>query len=68
MFLKVFGGEVMVAFETNTVTLDKHKVRTIPHGKSASFPATWKVTGGYHTPGAEITGQSTNVAQRINHH
>lgn len=65
MFLKVFGGEVLTAFETASVTRDKHFVRTIPHGKSASFPATWKVSGGYHTPGAEIVGQSSNVAERV---
>lgn len=65
MFLKVFSGEVMVAFETACVTKDKHFVRTISQGKSASFPATWKVTAGYHTPGAEIVGQNSNVAERV---
>lgn len=65
MFLKVFGGETMAAFETATVTRDKHFVRTISHGKSAQFPATWKVTAGYHTPGTEIVGQSSNVAERV---
>lgn len=64
MFLKVFGGEVLTAFETETKVLDKHFVRTIPHGKSASFPATWKVNAGYHTPGAEIVGQNSKVAER----
>ena len=65
MFLKVFGGEVLTAFNTETKVLDKHFVRTIPSGKSASFPATWKVNAGYHTPGAEIVGQSSNVAERV---
>ena len=65
MFLKVFSGEVMTAFETASVTRDKHFVRTIATGKAASFPATWKVTGGYHTPGAEIVGQVSNVAERV---
>lgn len=65
MFLKVFGGEVMTAFETASVTRDKHFVRSIAMGKSAAFPATWKVTGGYHTPGAEIVGQNSNVAERV---
>jgi hypothetical protein len=65
MFLKVFSGEVLTAFETASVTRDKHFVRTIPSGKSASFPATWKVTGGYHTPGTEIVGQTSNVAERV---
>ena len=35
LFLKVFSGEVITAFEFNTKTLDKHNVRTIQNGKSA---------------------------------
>lgn len=65
LFLKIFSGEVLTAFETATVTADKHFVRTITSGKSASFPATWKVTGGYHTPGTEIVGQTSNVNERV---
>jgi hypothetical protein len=65
LFLKVFAGEVLTAFETASVTRDKHFVRTITSGKSAAFPATWKVTGGYHTPGAEIVGQTSNVNERV---
>lgn len=65
LFLKVFSGEVLTAFETASVTRDKHFVRTIQSGKSASFPATWKVTGGYHTPGVEIVGQTSNVNERV---
>lgn len=65
LFLKVFSGEVLTAFETASVTRDKHFVRTISQGKSATFPATWKVTGGYHTPGAEIVGQTSNVNERV---
>lgn len=37
LFLKVFSGEVITAFEENTVTLDKHTVRTIASGKSAQL-------------------------------
>lgn len=65
LFLKVFSGEVLTAFETASVTRDKHFVRTITSGKSAAFPATWKVTGGYHTPGTEIVGQASNVNERV---
>lgn len=65
LFLKVFSGEVLTALETACVTKDKHFVRTITSGKSAAFPATWKVTGGYHTPGAEIVGQTSNVNERV---
>ncbi len=65
LFLKVFGGEVLTAFENMCVTKDKHMIRTIMHGKSAQFPATWRVAGGYHTPGQEIVGQTSNVNERV---
>jgi len=35
LFLKQFGGEVIVSFNAATVFLDKHSVRTIQNGKSA---------------------------------
>jgi hypothetical protein len=38
LFLKVYGGEVITAFETANSTIDKHMVRTISTGKSAQFP------------------------------
>lgn len=65
LFLKVFGGEVMTAFDEINVMQDKHLVRTIASGKSAAFPATWKATAAYHTPGAEIVGQSINISERV---
>jgi hypothetical protein len=65
LFLKVFGGEVMTAFDEACVVMDKHTVKQISSGKSAQFPATWKVTAGYHTPGTEIVGQTSNLAERI---
>ena len=60
LFLKVFGGEVMTAFEETNVMADKHIVRSIQHGKSAQFPATWKVSAAYHAVGTEIVGQNSN--------
>lgn len=65
LFLKVFGGEVMSAFETANVTAGRSMVKQISSGKSAQFPATWKVGASYHTPGAEIVGQKSNVSERI---
>lgn len=65
LFLKLFAGEVLTAFDEACVTQDKHKVRNISSGKSATFPATWKVTAGYHTPGTEITGQTSNINERV---
>jgi hypothetical protein len=65
LFLEVFGGEVLTAYEENNVFEALQMVRNIDHGKSASFPATWKVNSSYHTPGAEIVGQTSNVNERV---
>lgn len=65
MFLRVFGGEVMAAFETATVMQERHTLRSISSGVSAQFPATWRLSSAYHTPGNEIVGQTSNAAERI---
>ena len=65
LFLKQFGGEVIVSFNAATVFLDKHTVRMIENGKSAQFPATGKTTASYHTPGAEIAGASIAHSERV---
>ena len=65
LFLQVFGGEILTAFQESNVVMDKHMIRQIQHGKSASFPATWKVTAAYHTPGAEIVGQTSPLSERV---
>jgi hypothetical protein len=65
LFLKVYAGEVLTAFEPSTVTESRHRVRNIKSGKSASFPATHKIGGGYHTPGNELVGRKVNHAERV---
>ena len=37
LFMKVFTGEVLTAFARTSVMMSRHQVRTISHGKSASF-------------------------------
>lgn len=64
LFLKVYGGEVMAAFEEANRFLDKTMVRTISSGKSAAFPATWKLAASYHTAGNEILGQTSATNER----
>ncbi|MCQ4158762.1 phage capsid protein [Roseomonas sp. GC11] len=56
LFLKVFSGEVMSAFERATVFRTRTMVRTIASGKSAQFPIVGRATASYHTPGNEILG------------
>jgi hypothetical protein len=65
LFLKVFAGEVLQAFETATVMKDKHTVRTITSGKSAQFPVTGIASAQYHRPGTDImteTGHDNDPA------
>jgi len=38
LFLKVFAGEVLAAFQRQNKMLPITMVRSIKHGKSASFP------------------------------
>ena len=40
LFLKVFAGEVLTAFNTNNIAMPLHRVRTISSGSSAQFPLT----------------------------
>ena len=57
LFLKVFAGEVITAFETSTILKPLTRQRTIESGKSAQFPAIYKASASYHAVGTEITGQ-----------
>jgi hypothetical protein len=65
LFLKIYGGMVVTAFRRKTAFMDKHLVRNIPHGKSAQFPRTGKVSAYYHTPGQEILGDQSNQAEAV---
>jgi hypothetical protein len=65
LFLKVFAGEVLVAFARKNIMLGLSQVRNISSGKSAQFPATWKATSEYHVPGTEITGAAIKHIEKI---
>jgi hypothetical protein len=65
LFLKLFGGEVITAFEQATKTAGADTVRSISSGKSAQFPVMGRVTAEYHAPGAEITGGTANHGEKI---
>lgn len=60
LFLKVFAGEVLTAFEVNNVALSRTQMKTIANGKSAQFPAFGRIAAEYHTPGTEIVGKTMN--------
>lgn len=64
LFLDVFGGEVLTAFDNATVTLDKHTVKSLSGGaKSYRFPKTWKASAEYHTPGQEMLGNDFDTSE-----
>jgi len=65
LFLKVFAGEVLAAFDAENVTQGRIQTRTIQHGKSAQFPRTGLIGARYHTPGNEILGQQMNHAEVV---
>ena len=56
LFLKIFAGEVLTAFDETNVMKDLHVARTIASGKSASFPVTGKANAAYHTVGTPLLG------------
>ncbi len=64
LFLKVFAGEVLTAFSETNVFAERTMSRTISSGKSAQFPASWKGTASYHTPGVELVGSSIAYNER----
>jgi hypothetical protein len=65
LMLKVYGGEVLSAFDRQSAFRQRHMVRRIPHGKSASFPVTGYMAAAYHTPGTEILGTSLKANERL---
>lgn len=65
LFLKVFAGEVLKAFDETNVFAARTMTRSISAGKSAQFPATWKAAARYHTPGTQIVGQSLLSNERV---
>ena len=58
LFLKIFAGEVITAFETATILKPLTRQRQIASGKSAQFPAIYKASASYHTVGNEIVGKT----------
>lgn len=57
LFMKVFSGEVLTAFARNTVMMSRHQVRTIDHGKSASFAVMGRTRARYLAPGDSLDDQ-----------
>lgn len=68
LFLKMFAGEVLATFEEVNVMKALHKMRTIPHGKSAAFPVLGKANAHYYAAGTPILGSNQIAAnERVIH-
>jgi hypothetical protein len=65
LFLEVWSGMVMEAFNTAQTTMGRHIVRTISSGHQAQFPATGVVAAGFHTAGDEL--ETSPGFQEVNH-
>ena len=65
LFLKLYAGEVLTAFEAKNIMMPLMRTRTITKGKSASFPFLGRTSAEYHTPGNEITGGKIRASERI---
>lgn len=63
--LKQFGGEVLTEFENGTVMRERHFVRQMNNGRSASFPLIGAAAGAYHTAGAFIDANAIGHAEQI---
>ena len=65
LFLKVFAGEVLTAFNSKNIGMGLHRVRTISSGKSAQFPLTGITETDYLAAGAEITPRAIKHNEKI---
>lgn len=64
LMLKVFSGEVLTAYQRESLFRGLHTIRTIASGKSAQFPATGQIQPYYHVPGEEILGERINANEK----
>ena len=63
LWLRLFGGEVLAAFEKQIEVAPRIMTRTIPHGRSSSFPIHGRAFARHHKPGEDIL-DSTNTAEQ----
>ena len=61
LFLKVFAGEVLTAFERTSIMMPRHMVRTITNGKSAQFPVMGRALAQYLEAGKSLDDQRTAI-------
>jgi len=65
LFLKVFAGEVLTAFESRNIAMPLHRVRTINSGSSASFPLTGIASTATLAAGNEVTPSAIKHSEKV---
>ena len=60
-YLKVFGGEVLTAFNRKAVAYPNHKTITIESGKSAQFPISGRAVAKYLKAGENLDDKRTAI-------
>ena len=65
LWLKVWAGEILSAFEERNILMPLHTVRSISSGKSAQFPMSGSASASYHAPGSELVGSAIKHAERV---
>ena len=63
LFLKVFSGEILTAFNETNVAKDLIMTRTISSGKSAQFPVTGSAEAKYNKAGDDLLGSGNYLSQ-----
>ena len=64
LFLKLYAGEVLTAFEEKNIFMPLHRTRTISNGKSAQFPLTGAASAKYHSAGELIQADAIKHGER----
>lgn len=65
IFLKVFSGEVLTAFEKKTIMMSRTFMKNVTSGKSVQWPRFGRALSEYHTPGDEVLGSPINHAEIV---
>lgn len=63
LWLPVFGGEVIAAFDDYNVFSNLVMNKVISSGQVAKFPATWKIGSEVHEAGTELLGLQTELRE-----
>ena len=65
LWLPVYGGEVLAAFEEMTVAKNIVRSMTISSGNTMKFPMIHKMNAQRHLAGTELLGTDTETSERI---